>query len=83
MDEHWLTRPKTIKQLWVAFGAVLTASVLAELWIRSEPHFAIERIFGFHAVYGLLSCAVMIVAAKALGLLLKRPDTHYDERGDD
>jgi hypothetical protein len=28
-------------------------------------------------MYGFFSCAAMIVVAKLLGLLLKRPDTYY------
>lgn len=82
MDEHWLTRATTIKRLWVVFGAVLAATVLVEVWIPGDPHFDIERLLGFHALYGFLSCAAMILAAKALGLLLKRPDTYYGNGGD-
>ena len=83
MDDHWLTRPATIKRLWFVFGVILAATVLAELWIPSEPHFEIERVFAFNALYGFLACAVMILAAKALGLWLKRPDTYYGKHGDD
>jgi hypothetical protein len=83
MDDHWLTRPATIKRLWIVFGAVLAATVLAELLFPYEPHFQVERLFAFYALYGFLACAAMILAAKALGVLLKRPDTHYEERGDD
>ena len=83
MDSHWLARPSTIKRLWLLFSFVLAATVLAELWIQNEPHFEIERVFAFHALYGFLSCAVMILAAKAWGLLFKRPDTHYGKHGND
>lgn len=83
MDDHWLTRPATIKRLWLAFSVVLAATALVELWIPSEPHFEVERVFAFHALYGFVACAAMILAAKGLGFLLKRPDTHYREDGDD
>ena len=42
-----------------------------------HPHFAIDALFGFHAVYGFIACALMIVVAKGLGLLLKRSDRYY------
>ncbi|MGH8667679.1 MAG: hypothetical protein ACREUN_06670 [Burkholderiales bacterium] len=42
-------------------------------------HFEIEQIFGFYAVYGFLACAALIVVAKVVGVLLKRPDSYYDE----
>lgn len=83
MDDHWLTRASTIKRLWLVFGVVLAATVMAQVWIPNEPHFEVERVFAFNALYGFLACAVMILAAKGLGLLLKRPDTYYDDRSDD
>ena len=83
MDEHWLTRPATIKRLWIVFAAVLGATVLAEIWIENDPHFQVERLFAFYAVFGFLACAAMILGAKALGALLKRSDTYYEKRADD
>jgi hypothetical protein len=79
MSDHWLVRPRTIRRLWQFFIAILVLTVLAELAVESHPHFAVERLFGFYAFYGFFACAVLIVIAKALGFLLKRSDTHYDE----
>lgn len=63
--------------IWKTFLAVLAASVLAQFFVQTQPHFEIERLFAFNAVYGFLCCAVLILVAKALGLLLKRKDDHY------
>lgn len=79
MTDHWLVRPRTIRRLWQAFIAVLALTVLAELVIEAHPHFAVERLFGFNALYGFLACAVLILVAKGIGLVLKRPDTYYDD----
>lgn len=79
MNTHWTTRPETIRRLWQAFLAVLALTVLAELAVESEAHFAIERIFGFNALFGVAACAVLIVIAKVLGSVLKRPDTYYND----
>lgn len=83
MDRHWLTRPETIRRLWRLFAAVLAATVLAEFFIAHEAHFPVERLFGFYALYGFVACAAMILFAKAIGLVLKRPDTYYPEECDD
>ncbi|MDD3934734.1 hypothetical protein [Rhodoferax sp.] len=79
MDEktHWLDQPRNIKLLWRGFLLVLVFTVLAEFVVSMHPHFAIESIFGFNAGYGFLVCALMIVVAKGLALVLKRPDTYY------
>ncbi len=83
-DRHWLDRPHNLRLLWRLFVLVLALTVLAEPLVGLHPHFAVERLFGFHAWLGLLACAAMIFVARALGVLLKRPDTYYgDGTGDD
>lgn len=78
MDNHWLTRESTIRHLWVVFAIVLAATVLLDLVVHHHPYFGLEGTFGFGAWFGFASCVALIVAAKALGWLLKRPDTYYD-----
>ena len=78
MDDHWLTRTSTIKRLWVIFVGILAATVLMDLVIAHHPYFGLDGSFGFGAWFGFASCVVMIVFAKVLGGVLKRPDTYYD-----
>jgi hypothetical protein len=79
VTNHWLVRPRTIRRLWQTFIAILALTVLAELVVAPHPHFAVERLFGFYALYGFLACAALILFAKALGVFVKRPDTYYDD----
>jgi hypothetical protein len=78
MDDHWLTRESTIKRLWVLFAILLAFTVLLDLVISHHPYFGLDGTFGFGAWFGFVSCTVLIAAAKALGWVLKRPDTFYD-----
>lgn len=78
MDDHWLTRGSTIKRLWIGSVIVLAATVLTDFAIDHHPHFGLDGTFGFGAWFGFASCVAMIVFAKALGAILKRPDTYYD-----
>jgi hypothetical protein len=75
---HWLRRPETIRKLWIAFVAVLAATVAAEFVVKRHALFGIDGIFGFNAWYGFATCAVMVIVAKLLGYVLKRRDTYYD-----
>jgi hypothetical protein len=68
----------SVRRLWIGFIAVLVLTVAAELLVAPEPHFAVERLFGWNAIYGFLACAAMILFAKALGRAIKRPDDYYD-----
>ena len=83
MSDHWLARPATIRLLWRAFIVVLALTVAAEFAVEREEHFSIEGVFAFGAWYGFLACAAMILAAKAVGAWLKRPERYYEEPGGD
>lgn len=69
----------SIRILWIVFIAVLAATVVAQPFVDWHPHFAVESFFGFNALYGFLACAALILVAKAIGLLVKRPEDYYDE----
>ncbi|MBX3705797.1 MAG: hypothetical protein KF911_04105 [Pseudomonadales bacterium] len=76
-DDHWLTRPTTIRRLWTGFAIVLALTVLAELGIHIKGYFGLDDWLAFGAVFGFLACVAMVLIAKVLGLLLKRPDDFY------
>lgn len=78
-EKHWLTRPETIKKLWIGGCAILALTVIGQLLVELHPHFTFEGWFAFSAIFGFLSCVAMVLFAKVLGNLLKRKDTFYDE----
>lgn len=84
MDEkiHWLDQPRNEKLLSLGFLVALALTVLAEFFVPMHPHFEIESIFGFYAWYGLLGCALLVLVAKVLALVLQRPDTYYGKDHD-
>jgi len=82
-QDHWLARPATIRLLWKIFIAVLVALVLAQALIYVKGYFGVDGWFGFGAAFGFLSCLAMVLFAKGLGYVLKRPDDYYDRGGDD
>ena len=74
---HWLDEPRNVRRLWRGFLMLLAVTVVAEFFITLHPHFEVESLPAFHALFGFLACAAMIFVAKVLGILLKRPDTYY------
>ncbi len=77
--KHWLVRSKTIRRLWILFFAALAVTVLFDFVVDRHGRFGLDAIFGFPAWYGLLTCVAMILGAKALGIVLQRADTYYDD----
>lgn len=75
---HWLVRPATIRKLWIGFSVVLATVVLAQTVIYIKGYFVVDGWFGFGAVYGFVCCLLMVLAAKVLGTVLKRPQNYYD-----
>ena len=67
-----------LRRLWAGFVAVLSLTLVAEVFVEAHPHFEIERLYAFNAVYGFLACAGLILVARAIGLVLKRRDDYYD-----
>lgn len=63
--------------MWRTFIAILLLSVLAQLAVDAHVHYEVEHLFGAYAIYGFVACAALILIARAIGLLLKRPDSYY------
>lgn len=75
---HWLVRPATIRWMW-RLGAVLLAAVtLLSLTGAIHGRFGFDETFGFYSWFGFVACALMVLVAKGLGLILKRPDDYYE-----
>ena len=77
---HWLVRPGSIRKLWATFIAILAATVIADFVIHRHAYFVVDGTFAFYAWYGFAACVSMILIAKLLGAILKRPDNYYDQR---
>lgn len=78
-DKHWLLRKANIRKLWWIFGVVLALTVIAQLFVHVHDHFVVDGWFGFSAFYGFITCVLMVVFAKLLGLWLKRPENYYGD----
>lgn len=82
-DDHWLVRPDTIRLLWRVFIVILLVAVAVQFATGSDGHFGIDGWIGFGAVYGFLSCLIMVLVAKGLGGFLKRPEDYYGKDYDE
>ncbi len=75
---RWLDQPRNVTHLvYVLYAACLTV-LLAELGIDKHAHFAFENLFGFYAAFGFGAYVVIVLAAKGLRRLIRRPEQYYD-----
>ena len=80
--DAWLARPSSIRLLWRVFAVVLALCVLIQFAFPVKGYFEVDSWFAFGAVFGFLSCLIMVLFAKALGHLLKRGEDYYREDED-
>ncbi len=78
-DDHWLSRPATVRAAWRVLGVVLGLLVLAQFLVPVKGHFPLENTFAFGAWFGFLACLAMVLAARVLGWWLKKPESYYGE----
>jgi hypothetical protein len=73
----WFDRPRVRRGLWVALFVTCALTLVAELFVwPRKGHFGLDGVFGFYAVLGFVCCSLMLLAAKGLGIYLKR-DADY------
>lgn len=71
-------KPKNVSRLLFLFYCSLIILLLAELFIHKHSAFPWEESFGFFAVYGFVSCVLLIFLAKILRLIVMRRENYYD-----
>lgn len=75
---RWLDRKENVDKVywsvWVLCGLLFAAEPL----VHKHGEFAFEDWFGFHGLYGFVACVALVIAAKGLRVLLKRPEDYYD-----
>ena len=77
--EHWFVRKSTILWIWIVSIVILAIVTLLDFVIHKHSHFELEDGFGFGSWYGFVACLALVVGAKLLGMILKRPDGYYDD----
>ena len=63
---------------------VLLLTILPEFFVHHHYYFEAQGIridgsWGFYAWYAFLSCVIMVVLAKFMGIFLKRDEDYYDD----
>ncbi|MEY3018137.1 MAG: hypothetical protein RL336_1272 [Pseudomonadota bacterium] len=78
-EPHWLVKPTTIRKLWIGLSVILLLLVAAQMVIDIKPAVGSDGSFGFGAWFGFLSCLAMVIVAKVIGVVVKKPESYYEE----
>ena len=77
---RWLDDAANVRKVYYGMWVVCALLLLAALLIDKHGEVPVEHVFGFHGLYGLVACVALVLAAKALRRVLKRPENYYERR---
>lgn len=73
----WVDSKKNVDRIVYALYAICALLFAADFLYHKHTEIRIEEIPGFYALYGFFMCAALVICAKGLRLLLKRPEDYY------
>jgi len=77
--EGFFYQPKTIQWILRIFYALCVLSVIADFVVHRHIIIDVERVPAFYAVYGFISCVILVVIAAKIRQWVIRDESYYDE----
>ena len=71
-------KPKNVKRFLGIFYLSLVVLLIIDFFIHKHAEFPWEDAPNFFAVYGFVSCVLLIFVAKVLRIFIKRDENHYE-----
>ncbi|MDI6655144.1 MAG: hypothetical protein QME59_04585 [Candidatus Hydrothermarchaeota archaeon] len=75
---EFFDKPENIRKLRILFYVSLASVVLVDFFIHKHIRFPWDKIPGLYALYGFISCVLIIFVSKAIGHWLKKREDYYD-----
>ena len=75
---YWLDDMRNVNKIIWVLAAFCVGLFLADFFYHKHVHFAFENWIGFYGWYSFLACCFIVLSAKGLRKLLKRPENYYD-----
>ena len=72
-------KPGNFRRFMTAFFISLVVLLVVDFFIAKHGHYPWEDAPDFFAAYGFVSCVVLVLVAKVLRLIIKRPEDYYDK----
>jgi predicted MFS family arabinose efflux permease len=79
----WVDRPGSLRKIIAALAIICVLTFLADFTYEKHGEFAVEDLPGFYAVFGFVGFSGLIVLARFLRVLIKRPEDFYGNKAVD
>ena len=77
--KRFLDRAQNVRWVLRVFYAICLGLFTADWFVDRHIVTAIEGVFGFYALYGFVSCWMLVIAAKQLRRMVKRREDYYGD----
>lgn len=74
----WLDRKENVTKVARTLYAVCAIVVLLDFVIHRHAELGADGMWGFYAIYGFVGSVFLVMAAKQMRKVLKRPEDYYD-----
>jgi len=73
----WVDNKRNVER--IVYGLYIICALLfaADFVYQKKVYLPVEKIPGFYAFYGFFMCAALVICAKAMRVILKRPEDYY------
>lgn len=75
---HLFDKPENVQRLLRGFYVICALLVVMDFVIHRHVDHPWERLPAFYAIYGFVSCVVLVLIAKEMRKVLMRPEDYYD-----
>lgn len=78
LEKGWFDVPENVNKIIWTLIALCVASVAAELFFHKHSPYDFLDFPGSDALYGFVSCVLLVLAAKRIRKVLMRDEDYYD-----
>jgi drug/metabolite transporter (DMT)-like permease len=75
---YWLDRKENVTKVYWAVWVLCGLLLLIDPLIHKHEEFEFAEWFGFFGFFGFVACVGLVLTAKALRRILKRPEDYYE-----
>lgn len=79
--EHLFDKPRNVRLVFRLFYGICIVLLALDFVLHRHVAHAWDRLPGFYALFGFTACVTLVLIAKRLRRLLRRPEDYYDVDG--
>ena len=77
-EKHLFDKPHNVKRILRSLYVICALLFAMDFIVARHMMHSWENLGGFYAIYGFVSCVLLVLIAKWLRTFLMRPENYYD-----